>query len=216
MSICRHSTIIIVAGVLSGCVTDWVNEADVSALTGDTDLVEGAEDKTPEADDPVFDTEPRDTGADNQSFASGDTPWNTCAEAMASDPVDEGYFSGSMTGYNSAGMSPSCISRPTNGADGYHKVVIPAGKTLLAGFEGYGANGNGVNSQIYLMTNCNQASSCLVGRDLTGFDTVPGSEFEQISWQNTTGNDVEGYLVLGLRQSGVTAHSFDFSLSFQD
>lgn len=191
--------------LVSACYTPYPEVGKVDTdVAADTDVSEAPPDDTP-------DDTPRETAAAETeeppaaAGVTGDHPFDTCRDARAAGFLDPGDYSGSMRGFATSGLQPSCLSFPwTNGADAFFKVRVPAGATVSAFFEAYGRDG-----QVYLLTDCADGSTCLAGSD----DWPTGSE--SFAFTNSSGVDQTAYLVLGIYNAATPTQEYDLTFRIE-
>lgn len=170
----------------------------------------GAVDSEPPVDEaPPIDTSPLAEDDDEEpgavSFADGAVPAATCEDAMVAAPVASGVFTGSLAGYGGTGRRASCINYGTNGPVAYHKVMVPPGQRIAVSFEALG-----LDSQVMLMRDCNDWSTCIVGADAM----ISGSA-ESISFTNSSAVAQTAYLVLGVFNNTSSGGDFDLIVEVQ-
>jgi hypothetical protein len=168
-----------------------------------------AEEQPPEDDSPpdpsAEDSAPEETEPPASQGVTGDQPFDTCRDARQAGPLVPGDYAGSMRGFQTSGLGPSCFTFPwTNGADAFFKVVIPNGQTITAFFEAYGRD-----SQVYLLADCADGSTCIAGSD----EWPTGSE--SFSFTNDSGSDQTAYLVLGIYNAATPPQEYDLSVRIE-
>lgn len=156
----------------------------------------------PDGDAGAVDSSPGTPGDPSGGWSTG-PPADTCAEAMALQPQAPGTYTGSMAGYATDGFSAACVGYGSGGETAFYKVIVPAGATFEATYESLGAD-----AQVFLLTNCNNAGSCLVGADAHA-----GVAAETISLPNPSAVDQEAYLVIANYEGGDTPAGFQVTIS---
>lgn len=206
----------VVVLLAQACLVGWQDElpkSDEVEETVDSDTVVSGDTDTAieweqvETDEPVDDPEDSDTpeeppvdpGAPT-SFSDGSRPANSCAIAMASDPVAPGHYTGSMEAYGNSGVHASCIGEATLGKDGWLKVAVPPAGFLTVRFRSQDSD-----AQIALVEDCQRpASTCLVGADERWVTFT-----EEFSYGNPTVEWQEAYIFLGTMHHDSNAGPFD-------
>ncbi len=111
---------------------------------------------------------------------------DTCTDAMAGTPLVQGSYASTLVGASNT-LDAACASGlGTAGPEQIYPVALGAGEHLVATLQQWGGDG-----ALYLLTDCADASSCLVGQD--------HGEPEQLEWTNTTGALAVVYLVVDSR-----------------
>lgn len=198
-----------IAVLVGACVVPWVDPAGEVVKPSDSDAVvppgEDQEEQTPSAG---IDTSPfgeDDEGSAAPVLADGAVPVDTCAEAISRPPVGAGVYTGSIRGFANSGLRANCISYGTNGPDAFHKITVAEGQTVSVTFDAVG-----VDSQIYLLRDCNDGRSCVVGAD----DLTMGRA-ESITYTNNSGVEQTAYLVLAVFEQTNSADAFDLLIDLQ-
>jgi hypothetical protein len=118
---------------------------------------------------------------------------------MSRPSIGAGFFAGSMSGFTTSGLNPSCFSFSTAGPDAFHKVTVPSGMELAVTFDPAGVDG-----QLYLLRDCADGSSCIIGEDRGGSGTA-----ESITYANVSGSEQTAYLVMGIFRDVAGIDAFD-------
>lgn len=115
-------------------------------------------------------------------------PSNTCSMAQAADAVGAGSYYGDLsTGYSNnldLGADNELTGYATEGNDAMIKIELAAGEKLTAKVRQLG-----LDAAIYVVTNCEDASSAVAGADAT-----LTSEFEELEY--TASGEQTVYLVI--------------------
>ncbi len=120
------------------------------------------------------------------SVVGGDILTDTCAEAISALPVGTGAFAGDLSGAaNDLSPVAPCLLTPAQGGEGFAKVLVEDGQTLTVT-----ANMPDSDTALYLVYNCVQAASCLLGANVA---TVGP---ETVTYTNTTGGLENIYIVV--------------------
>ena len=131
---------------------------------------------------------------------------DSCAEAEASDTVGAGFYRGNFSSFtNDLDPGPTgCTGLQASAPDAIVPIEVPPDSLLEADFLL-----RNDDASVYLVTDCNLASSCLVGAD--DWSGVAAAGEETLSYTNDTPLPQRVYLVL----DGFDRVTSDFQLAIR-
>lgn len=115
-------------------------------------------------------------------------PYDECADARGAPSAVTGNYFGSIQGYT-RDLNPGnngCTGYAASGVDGIVPIDLQPEDLLTVTYQ-LTAN----DASLYLLTDCAEVGTCLVGEDATG-----QSGLEQVVWFNDTGNPIRVYAIL--------------------
>jgi hypothetical protein len=143
---------------------------------------------------------------------------DSCTEAGGMPPITTGDYWGRLDGFENnldpSTQNPNCLTETYNwyatgrGRDGLIKVELPAKSILNLEYTHFSES-----ASVYLVENCNQASTCVAGIDA---DISPGAP-EVLSLFNKT-DDLESYFLVvdSSNDDEPTSEVFTLDLTIED